>query len=72
MKRPPPGLEPSQAWAWFPANGISISEWCRYYNLNRYTVVDLLRGNLKGHRGGAHRAAILLGLKPDPDQRLAA
>jgi len=73
MKRPPIGLTPSQVHAWFPQNGICISEWCRHYHLSRYTVTDLMRGNLKGSRGKAHRAAILLGLKPDPDTiKLAA
>jgi gp16 family phage-associated protein len=30
------------------------------------TVVDLLRGRLKGFRGEAHRAAVALGLKASP------
>ena len=33
---------------------------------NRLPVGNLLRGLGKGHRGKCHRAAIALGLKPDP------
>ena len=35
--------------------------------LPRLVLVDLLRGRLRGHRGQAHRAAIVLGLKPNPE-----
>lgn len=66
MLRPPTGLTLDQVNTWFRQNGICISEWCRYYQLNRLTVVELLRGRNKGLRGQAHRAAILLGLKDDP------
>lgn len=58
---------PAQARAWFRANGISITDWCRDHGFNRYTVVDLLRGKRLGHRGEAHRAAVALGLKESPD-----
>jgi len=48
------------------AEGITVSVLCREHNINHQAVRDLLCGKLVGHRGEAHRAAILLGLKPDP------
>lgn len=67
MKSPPYPSTPSQSHAWFAANGIAIKEWCAAHGHDRYIVHDLLRGRLKGIRGGAHFAAIDLGLKPDPE-----
>lgn len=66
MKTLPYPKTPPQARAWFDSNGISITDWCKYHQLDRYIVTDLLRGLLKGVRGEAHHAAIALGLKPDP------
>lgn len=71
MPRPPFGLTREQAHAWFEQNGINMAEWCRHYQISRYIVIDLLLGKLRGRRGQAHRAAILLGLKADPE-KLAA
>lgn len=62
---------PAACHAWFRANGINVSQWCRERGISRQVVVDLLRGKRKGFRGEAHRAAIALRLKPDP-QKLAA
>ena len=73
MKTPPYPSTPRQSRAWFDANGIAITDWCKAYDLDRFIVTDLLRGRLKGIRGESHRAAILLGIKADPDSiRLAA
>lgn len=72
MKTPPYPKTPQQARAWFASNGISITDWCHYHQLNRYIVTDLLRGRLKGVRGDTHHAAIALGLKPDPATLSAA
>ena len=47
--------------------GQSVNTLARWNNLPRLVLVDLLRGRLRGHRGQAHRAAIVLGLKPDPE-----
>ena len=66
MNRPPYPSTPKQAKAWFKTNGVCISDWCEANNLSRYTVFDLLREKRKGHRGEAHEAAVLLGLKQDP------
>lgn len=51
------------------ANGLSISELARTNHLPRLALQDLLRpnGQLKGMRGQAHLAAIVLGLKPAPE-----
>ena len=50
----------------FSAYGVTVSSWCIQNGLHRLTVVDLLRGKRMGIRGEAHRAAVMLGLKPDP------
>ena len=60
---------PEEARRYFTAHGICIAAWCRELRINRYTVVDLLRGKRTGQRGEAHRAAVALGLKPDPSQK---
>lgn len=61
---------PKQSRAWFDAHGIAIKDWCETHGLDRYIVTDLLRGRLKGLRGESHRAAVLLGLKADPDSTM--
>ncbi len=73
MKTPPYPSTPRQSRAWFNANGIAITDWCNAFGLDRYIVTDILRGRLKGIRGESHRAAVLLGIKADPDaMKLAA
>lgn len=42
---------------------MSISEWARKNGFHQQVVRDLLNGKLKGHRGVAHNAAVLLGIK---------
>lgn len=66
MNRPPYPSTPKQARLWFKRYGVCISDWCRANKLAKHTVVDLLRGKSKGNHGNAHKAAVLLGLKPDP------
>lgn len=55
------------------AHGLSVSGLARANNLPRLALQDLLRpaGQLKGQRGQAHLAAIVLGLKP-PSETPAA
>lgn len=43
--------------------GVSIAEFSRKHGLNKNLVSDLLNGRIKGRRGEAHRAAVLLGIK---------
>lgn len=71
MNNSPRPRSPAQTRKWLEAHGINVSEWCRQHGFNRHTVADLLRGKRKGHRGEAHKAAVALGMKPDPrDLRL--
>lgn len=53
----------AQVRAEFLEAGISVAGWARANGFTRETVVDLLRGQSKGLRGEAHRAAVALGLK---------
>lgn len=55
-----------QARAEFAAYGVTITDFCKRHQLNRMSVVDLLRGHGLGLRGDSHRAAVALGMKPDP------
>ena len=57
---------PEACRAWLRANGVNVSELARKHDLPRQTLVDLLYGRMRGLRGEAHRAAVLLGLKDDP------
>jgi gp16 family phage-associated protein len=59
----PATVTPEQARADLERKGISIAEFCRKHGLNKNLVSDLLNGRAKGHRGEAHRAAVLLGIK---------
>lgn len=43
--------------------GMTVSEWARRHDINRWTVFEVLHGRNKGRWGEAHRAAVLLGLK---------
>lgn len=64
---------PASASAWFKLHGICLSHWARHFDLHRFDVIDLLRtGKLKGNWGRAHRAAVLLGLKPTPTGTMRA
>lgn len=56
-----------EAHAWFIRHGVCITDWCRERGFDRDTVFDLLRKKRVGRRGEAHRAAVALGLKADPD-----
>lgn len=45
------------------SRGIAITEWAKANDVHHQVVRDLLDGKLQGHRGDAHRAAVLLGIK---------
>lgn len=53
---------------WFRAHGVTISHWSRENGFSYDVVKELLYGRNKGMRGESHRAAVALGLKPDPTQ----
>lgn len=47
----------------FDRTGASVSAWAAKHCLPRHVVEGLLSGKLKGRRGQAHNAAVLLGIK---------
>ncbi|CAE6871886.1 hypothetical protein R69746_08489 [Paraburkholderia aspalathi] len=47
----------------FDRCGISVSGWAVKHGIPRNIVNGVLQGRLKGKRGHAHNAAVLLGLK---------
>lgn len=47
----------------FNRRGITIRQWAKEHGVGEGVVYELLRGRFKGHRGQAHKAAVLLGLK---------
>lgn len=53
------------------AHGINLRELCEVKNINYQAARLLLCGASSGRRGDSHRAAVALGLKPDPE-KLAA
>jgi gp16 family phage-associated protein len=59
----PATVTPEQAREALNRRGISIAEFSRTHGLNKNLVSDLLNGRIKGRRGEAHRAAVLLGIK---------
>lgn len=59
----PATVTPEQAREALNHRGMSIAEFSRKHGLNKNLVSDLLNGRIKGRRGEAHRAAVLLGIK---------
>ncbi|PWE46162.1 DNA-binding protein [Pseudomonas prosekii] len=59
----PATVTPEQAREALNRRGMSIAEFSRKHELNKNLVSDLLNGRIKGRRGEAHRAAVLLGIK---------
>lgn len=53
------------------AKGVNLHTLCKEKGVSYQAARDLLRGRAKGYRGDAHKAAVALGLKPDPDQLAA-
>jgi gp16 family phage-associated protein len=52
-----------EARAEFARYGISVSSWAVKHGIPRNIASGVLQGRLKGKRGHAHNAAVLLGLK---------
>ncbi|MCT8548521.1 DNA-binding protein [Glaesserella parasuis] len=63
---------PETARAYFNLHGINRSEWARHFGIDQQAISDHLRGRLKGTWGKSHEVAVLLGLKPNPEQQAAA
>ena len=58
--------------AYFLLHGINRSEWARQFGVDQQAISDLLRVQLKGTWGEAHKTAVVLGLKPNPDHKAVA
>lgn len=54
------------------ARGVNLRALCAEKGIDYQAARELMCGIAKGRRGKSHHAAVALGLKPDPDQRLAA
>jgi gp16 family phage-associated protein len=55
------------------ARGINLREHCEQLGISYQAARDLLSGRGRARRGERHRAAVALGLKPDPSTlKLAA
>lgn len=55
------------------AHGINLREFCEERGVSYQAAREVLTGKAKGYRGEAHKAAVALGLKPDPSTlKLAA
>lgn len=54
---------PAEVRAEFDRCGESVSNWAARHCIPRNVVSGILQGRLKGKRGHAHNAAVLLGLK---------
>lgn len=48
------------------ANGINLREFCDQHGISYQAARDLLTGRGRALRGERHRAAVALGLKPNP------
>ena len=53
------------------ARGISASEWARKNGFPPLAVHQVLNGFAKGKRGQAHRIAVALGIKANPESHAA-
>lgn len=51
----------------FVARGEQISTWAEQHGFSKDLVYSVLAGRAKGHRGQAHKIAVALGLKPQPN-----
>lgn len=58
---------PDQIKAEFEAQGITISDWARQHDYSPRDVILVLNKVLKGRYGKAHRIAVALGMKADPN-----
>lgn len=53
------------------AHGINLRELCDANHIDYQTARSLLCGKILGRRGKAHKVAVFLGLKPNPEQLAA-
>jgi len=69
---PPEHLSRQEVKRLFEARGETFTEWAAANGFRREEVYALLNGRTKGRRGRAHKLAVLLGLKPDPEGNSAS
>lgn len=62
---------PEQVKADFHAKGLTITGWARDNNFPPREVILVLNGYYECRRGRAHRIAVALGIKADPNQQAA-
>ncbi len=62
----PPLRTPQQAAQWLDGHGVTQAEFARRHGIGYQSLRNLLCGRNKGKWGDAHRAAVLLGMKPAP------
>lgn len=55
----------AEAREWFEVTGQTVTQWSLDHGFSPSVVYALLSGRTRGRRGDAHRAAVVLGLKPD-------
>jgi gp16 family phage-associated protein len=48
------------------SHGVTIADICRAYDIPQMSMSNALRGRTTGRGKNAHRAHVLLGLKPPP------
>ncbi len=68
---PAPSEQPytaDQVKVFFKQSGIAVSDWAKANGYSVNKVYQVLNGQLKGLRGGAHEIAIELGLKVNATQ----
>lgn len=49
------------------AQGVSVQDWAKKHKVKASTVYAVLNGQHQCLRGKAHRVAVLLGIKADPE-----
>lgn len=58
-----PPRSPEQVAAEFERRGESVAAWAREHGFPRSLVYQVVRGELRCHRGQSHKIAVLLGMK---------
>lgn len=51
----------------FRARGETVTAWAQQHGFQRQSVYGVLTGRIKGFRGEAHRVAVALGIKANPE-----
>lgn len=57
---------PQGAKKWLKDQGKTVRKFCQEHGLNEQAAYEVLNGRQPGNFGEAHRAAVALGIKPNP------